>query len=52
MLADLLAAVDRNDLDPRLRTRDRVFRWSFILLVVSLIGSLALALTSPALQFP
>jgi hypothetical protein len=52
MLADLLAAVDRNDLDSRLRTRDRIFRWSFILLVVSLIGSLAVAMTGPALQFP
>jgi hypothetical protein len=52
MLADLLAAVDRNDLDSRLRTRDRIFRWSFILLVVSLLGSLAVAMTGPALQFP
>jgi hypothetical protein len=52
MLADLLAAVDRNDLDDRLRTRNRVFSWSFILLVMSLLGSLAVALTGPELQFP
>ena len=52
LLADLLAAVDRNDADSRLRTRDRVFRWSFVLLVVALFGSFAVALTGPELQFP
>lgn len=51
MLADLLAAVDRNDLDHQLRRRDRVFRWSFRLLVVSLLGALAVALTGPKVQF-
>jgi hypothetical protein len=52
MLADLLAAVDRNDTDSRLRRSNQVFRWSFVLLVVALFGSFAVALTGPELQFP
>ena len=50
MLADLLAAVDRNDVHRQLRLKDRVFKLAFALLVVSLLGSLAVALTGPGVQ--
>jgi hypothetical protein len=50
MLADLLAAVDRNDVHRQLRLKDRVFKLTFALLVVSLLGSLAVALTGPGVQ--
>jgi hypothetical protein len=42
MLADLLAAVERNDADVRLRIK------AFGLLVTAFLGSLAVALTGPA----
>lgn len=50
MLSDLLAAVDKNDADRRLRMKDRVFKLAFALLVVSLLGALAVALTGPGVQ--
>jgi hypothetical protein len=50
MLADLLVAVDRNDADPHLRMKDRVFKLAFGLLVVSLLGAFAVALTGPGVQ--
>ena len=51
MLADLLAAVDRNDTDGRARTRGRAFELAFALLVLALLGSLAVALTGPKVEF-
>jgi hypothetical protein len=48
MLADLLTAVDRNDSDRRLHMKGRGFKLAFGLLVISLLGSLAVALTGPA----
>jgi hypothetical protein len=50
LLADLLAAVDRNDADGRSRRRGRAFKLAFALLVLSLLGSLAVALTGPEVQ--
>jgi hypothetical protein len=48
MLADLLAGIERNDADARLRVKDRGFKLAFALLVLALLGSLAVAVTGPA----
>jgi hypothetical protein len=49
MLTDLLVAVDKNDAHLPLKRRNRAFKLAFALMVVSLLGSLAVALTGPGL---